>query len=327
MAAIIALEDDPRGARAGDRPGAGTRRDPERYWFAVFGDPAAAGAPWSWRVGGHHVAIQLTVADGRIVGSAPSFLGANPAVVPGGPSAGARALTGEETLARALVAGLSPEQRAIAIVDPVAPPDILSGNGARADADRRSRTGSATTTWRRPSRKAWRASSGTTSGGHGTRSPPRTGSGSRTRASPRSRSPGPVPWSRVVATTTRSAARASSSSTTTRRTAPTTSTRCGATSPTTGARTPSPTTTARATRRPAEEQGSAADSQTGWSSKTRRSTAASSGRRTSTPSTKRMNVTPNGMLRASGPRMSRKNATRSLGPARWPGPLPRGLDT
>jgi hypothetical protein len=30
------------------------RRDPERYWFAVFGDPAT-GAPWSWRVGGHHV--------------------------------------------------------------------------------------------------------------------------------------------------------------------------------------------------------------------------------------------------------------------------------
>jgi Protein of unknown function (DUF3500) len=112
----------------------GHTRDPELYWFAVFGDPGTdAGTPWSWRIGGHHVAIHLTVADGRVVGSTPSFLGANPAVVPGGPSAGARALTGEETLARALVTGLSPEQRAIAIVDPVAPPDILSGNGARAE--------------------------------------------------------------------------------------------------------------------------------------------------------------------------------------------------
>jgi hypothetical protein len=109
------------------------RRDPERYWFAVFGDPAAAGGPWSWRIGGHHVAIQLTVADGRIVGSAPSFLGANPAVVPAGPSAGARALAGEEVLARELLGALSAEQRSIAIVDPVAPPDILSGNGARAE--------------------------------------------------------------------------------------------------------------------------------------------------------------------------------------------------
>jgi hypothetical protein len=108
------------------------RRDPERYWWAVFGDPGAGG-PWSWRIGGHHVATQLTVADGGIVGSTPSFLGSNPAVVPSGPSAGARALTGEEALARALVADLSAEQRAIAIVDPVAPPDILSGNGERAD--------------------------------------------------------------------------------------------------------------------------------------------------------------------------------------------------
>jgi len=132
VAAVVALEPI-LGALEREGGGAGwIRRDPERYWFAVFGDPGAA-TPWSWRIGGHHVAIHLTVADDRIVGSTPSFLGANPAVVPSGPSAGARALVGEEALARALVAGLSPEQRAIAIVDPVAPPDIHSGNGARAD--------------------------------------------------------------------------------------------------------------------------------------------------------------------------------------------------
>jgi plasmid stabilization system protein ParE len=117
--------------REGGRAG-WIRRDPERYWFAVFGDPAT-GAPWSWRVGGHHVAIHVTVADGRVVGCTPSFLGANPAVVPNGPTAGARALTGEETIARTVLANLSPEARSIAVVDPVAPPDIHSGNGARAD--------------------------------------------------------------------------------------------------------------------------------------------------------------------------------------------------
>ena len=73
------------------------------------GRGASAGTTWP---------SNLTVADARIVGSAPSFLGANPAVVPSGPTAGQRALTGEETLARALVDGLSTEQRAIAIVDP-----------------------------------------------------------------------------------------------------------------------------------------------------------------------------------------------------------------
>jgi hypothetical protein len=113
------------------------RRDPELYWFAVFGDPMdgdpATGNPWSWRIGGHHIAIQTTVLDGRVIGSTPSFLGANPAVVPSGPTAGARALTGEETLARDLLLSLSSEARAVAVVDPVAPPDIFSGHGARAD--------------------------------------------------------------------------------------------------------------------------------------------------------------------------------------------------
>jgi plasmid stabilization system protein ParE len=108
------------------------RRDPELFWFAVFGDPTGA-EPWSWRIGGHHIAINTTVVGGRVVGSTPSFLGANPAVVPGGPRAGFRALTGEEALARDLLLGLSAEARGVAIVDPVAPPDIASGNGARAD--------------------------------------------------------------------------------------------------------------------------------------------------------------------------------------------------
>src|SRR5262245_25471924 len=60
------------------------RRDPELYWFAVFGDPGSS-APWSWRVGGHHVAIHVTLADGEMIGATPSFLGANPAVIPTGP--------------------------------------------------------------------------------------------------------------------------------------------------------------------------------------------------------------------------------------------------
>jgi Protein of unknown function (DUF3500) len=132
VATIMALETT-LGAieRAAGRRG-WERRDPDRYWFAVFGDPAGA-APWSWRVGGHHVAVHLTMSDDRVIGTAPSFLGANPAVIPSGPQVGDRALTGEETFARALLAELTPDQRRVAIVDPVAPPEIHSGNGARAD--------------------------------------------------------------------------------------------------------------------------------------------------------------------------------------------------
>jgi hypothetical protein len=106
------------------------RRDPSLYWFAVFGLPGEGG-PWSWRLGGHHVAIQLTVGGGRVASATPCFLGANPAVVPSGPAAGTRTLPGEESLARELLATLRPNQRRIAIVDDRAPADILSGNSSR----------------------------------------------------------------------------------------------------------------------------------------------------------------------------------------------------
>lgn len=116
-----------------DRPG-WQRRDPELYWFAAFGDPAGPD-PWMWRVGGHHVAISTTVVEGEVLGSSPSFLGANPAVVPEGwSSAGVRTLTGEETLARQLLAALPADQVDVAVVDPAAPPEILTSNSPRADA-------------------------------------------------------------------------------------------------------------------------------------------------------------------------------------------------
>ena len=221
------------------------RRDPELYWLAVFGDPAG-GDPWSWRLGGHHVAVQATVVDGRIVRPAPSFLGANPATIPDGPRAGQRAIDGEERLARSLLAALTPAERAIAVVDPVAPPDILSGNGRRADVRDIAtgirhdglgragpgRAGGPDPPLPRPGRTPGRPT------------PP--GTASSPTASRTSPSRGPARTSPAGATTTRSAGRGSSSSTTTRRTARTTSTRSGATWPTTGARTPSPRTTAPA---------------------------------------------------------------------------------
>jgi hypothetical protein len=109
------------------------RRDPELYWFAVFGVPGSS-EPWSWRLGGHHVAIHVTVADDRVVGSTPSFLGANPAVIPNGPRAGTRTLPGEEALARALLSELTPRERGLAVLAGSAPADILTGSERRADA-------------------------------------------------------------------------------------------------------------------------------------------------------------------------------------------------
>ena len=130
--AVIALETILGEIERGAGRNGWLRRDPDLYWFAVFGLPGDR-APWAWRVGGHHVAIHVTFADGRIVSGTPSFLGANPAVIPSGPRGGSRTLPGEEELARALLATLRPDQRRIAVVDDRAPADILSSNSARAD--------------------------------------------------------------------------------------------------------------------------------------------------------------------------------------------------
>jgi hypothetical protein len=132
IAAVIALETVlGELERAAGDPG-WERRDPERYWFAVFGEPGPT-APWSWRVGGHHVALHVTLAGGDVIGTTPSFLGANPAVVPRGPLAGTRTLPGEEGLARDLLSSLTSAERGLAVVADRAPADILSGIGRHAD--------------------------------------------------------------------------------------------------------------------------------------------------------------------------------------------------
>jgi hypothetical protein len=107
-------------------------RDPERYWFSVFGTPGSP-EPWSWRAGGHHIGISFTVIDGDCVAPTPFFFGANPAQVRYGPSTGLRTLPDEEDLARGLLASLTSHQKTIAVVDPVAPADILTRNYRSAD--------------------------------------------------------------------------------------------------------------------------------------------------------------------------------------------------
>lgn len=100
-------------------------RDTELFFFTVFGEPAPKGA-WGWRYEGHHVSLNWTVLDGKLVASTPQFLGANPADVREGPQKGTRALAAEEDLGRALVKSLRPEQLAQALVGEAAPEEILT---------------------------------------------------------------------------------------------------------------------------------------------------------------------------------------------------------
>src|SRR6202790_5103834 len=93
-------------------------RDPEKYYFSIFGEPSET-ATWGYRVEGHHLALNFTIVNGHVA-STPSFFGANPAEARTPPRRGLRTLARDEDLARALVKALSDAQRAVAIGDKVA---------------------------------------------------------------------------------------------------------------------------------------------------------------------------------------------------------------
>ncbi len=107
-------------------------RDPELYYFSVFGVPGGV-APWGWRVGGHHLALNFAVVGGEFVSPTPLFFGANPAEVHHGSERGLRLLAAEEELARTLLGSLDMEQKTVAVVDQLAPADILTKNERMVD--------------------------------------------------------------------------------------------------------------------------------------------------------------------------------------------------
>jgi hypothetical protein len=100
-------------------------RDPELYFFSVFGTPSTT-QTWGWRVEGHHLSVNFTLVGGDHVVSTPSFFGANPAEIKQGPRQGLRVLAAEEDLGRELAKSLTPEQQKVAIVATEAPSDIIS---------------------------------------------------------------------------------------------------------------------------------------------------------------------------------------------------------
>lgn len=123
---IIELEDVLKATETGGR----MARNKEEYFFSVFGTPGPKG-PWGWRVEGHHISMRFTINNGSVgsqVASSPMFLGSNPAEVLEGEQKGRRALWEEEDFARTLVQALSPDQLRAAMINTVAPTDILTMN-------------------------------------------------------------------------------------------------------------------------------------------------------------------------------------------------------
>ena len=107
-------------------------RDPEKYFFSIFGTPSPKDT-WGWRVEGHHVSLNFTVVNGTLVAGSPSFFGSNPAEVREGPKKGLRILGAEEDGARALVESLDASQREKAIFKKEAPGDIITMANVKID--------------------------------------------------------------------------------------------------------------------------------------------------------------------------------------------------
>jgi hypothetical protein len=122
---LNAIEAAQRAAGSSAEAARALERNPQKYFFSVFGTPSPK-STWGWRVEGHHVSLHFSVVNGTLVASSPTFFGSNPAEVREGPKKGLRILGAEEDAARALVDALDASQRTTAIIETKAPGDMLT---------------------------------------------------------------------------------------------------------------------------------------------------------------------------------------------------------
>lgn len=113
------------GADESKRAAVREKRDPEKYYVSIFGEPADKGF-WGWRIEGHHLSLNFTIKDGQLLRATPSFMGTNPGEIRQGPLTGLRVLGVEEELGRELVKSLSPEQFKAAVVADAAPKEMIT---------------------------------------------------------------------------------------------------------------------------------------------------------------------------------------------------------
>ncbi len=114
-----------------NRPENDHYRDPGKYFFTIFGNPAATGV-WGWRLDGHHLSFSFSSDENKIVSGTPGFMGANPAVVLAGPEKGLEILKQENELAFEMLNALNQDQLAKAVIDSTAPGDIITVNSRKA---------------------------------------------------------------------------------------------------------------------------------------------------------------------------------------------------
>ena len=106
------------------------RRHPGKFYFSIFGTPDAQKL-WGWRIEGHHISLNFSSENGKIISGTPLFLGSNPAIVPEGyPGAGKQLIKQEEILGLDLLHSFTEEQLKKVIISDKSPTEILSSNSA-----------------------------------------------------------------------------------------------------------------------------------------------------------------------------------------------------
>src|SRR5688572_10099304 len=66
-------------------------RNPEKYFFAIYGVPGKE-TTWGWRLEGHHLSYNFAADKNRLVSGTPAFTGSNPGIVQDGKERGLEAL-------------------------------------------------------------------------------------------------------------------------------------------------------------------------------------------------------------------------------------------
>lgn len=127
--AIIQLENVLKESEG--RPADDHYRDPTKYYFSLFGNPTYD-AIWGWRLEGHHVSLNFSSENNKLISVSPGFMGSNPAIVLTGPEKGKYILKDETDLGLSFLRSLNEEQLKTAIISARAPGDIVTSNRRKA---------------------------------------------------------------------------------------------------------------------------------------------------------------------------------------------------
>ncbi|WP_077023392.1 DUF3500 domain-containing protein [Fuerstiella marisgermanici] len=114
----------------GDEAERRTKRHPHKYYISIFGNPAGKSV-WGWRFEGHHLSLNFSIKNGKIISSTPEFIGANPGQIDAGPGRILRVLGKREDVARQLLKAAPDDQQSKLWLSKEAPNDIRGGGIAQ----------------------------------------------------------------------------------------------------------------------------------------------------------------------------------------------------